>query len=134
MIAFATEYAPTKKAPDAHGVRQRVDGAPKACPKGGSNRVPPGWVGPQNRARGIFLAVEVRTGENGLEFRHPRREKPDTFTKTASAPSNWLNRDPIGEGGGKHLYRFVDNNPVNAVDFVYGPAEFAVDDDRLVYL
>ena len=84
MVAFATEYAPKIEAPDAHGARQRVDGAPKACPKGGPNRVPSGRVGPQNRARGIFLAVEVRAGENGARSRHPRREKPDTFTKTAS--------------------------------------------------
>ena len=28
----------------------------------------------------------------------------------------WLTRDPLGETGGKNLYGFVQNNPVNAID------------------
>jgi RHS repeat-associated protein len=28
----------------------------------------------------------------------------------------WVSRDPIGEGGGYNLYRFVGNNPINWVD------------------
>jgi RHS repeat-associated protein len=28
----------------------------------------------------------------------------------------WINRDPIAERGGLNLYRFVENNPVNAID------------------
>jgi RHS repeat-associated protein len=30
----------------------------------------------------------------------------------------WLNRDPIGEGGGINLYQFVGNDPVNFFDFL----------------
>jgi RHS repeat-associated protein len=35
-------------------------------------------------------------------------------------PSNgrWLNRDPIEEEGGVNLYNFVENNPINWVDFL----------------
>lgn len=28
----------------------------------------------------------------------------------------WINRDPIGEGGGRNLYGYVGNNPVTAID------------------
>ena len=118
MVAFATEYAPKIEAPDAHGARQRVDGAPKACPKGGPNRVPSGRVGPQNRARGIFLAVEVRAGENGARSRFPRREKAGLSYETASGPTNFLNRDPIEEQGGVNLYVFVVNDPLNRIDIL----------------
>ena len=118
MVAFAADYAPTTEASDGHGARQRVDGAPKACPEGGPNRVPSGRVGPQNRARGIFLAVEVRAGENGARSCHRRREKADTFTKTASGPTNFLNRYPIEEAGGLNLYAFVGNDPVNRWDYL----------------
>jgi RHS repeat-associated protein len=30
----------------------------------------------------------------------------------------WLNRDPIEEEGGLNLYGFVDNDPVNGIDFI----------------
>jgi RHS repeat-associated protein len=33
-----------------------------------------------------------------------------------SGTGRWLSRDPIGEEGGKNLYGFVANNPINAVD------------------
>jgi len=36
--------------------------------------------------------------------------------KTVSGRHEWPNRDPIGERGGINLYRFVGNNPVNAID------------------
>ena len=87
MVAFAADYAPTTEAPDA-----------------------------ENRARGIFLAVEVRAGENGARSRHPRREKVALSYETASGPTNFLNRDPIGELGGLNLYAFVGNDPVNFSD------------------
>jgi len=89
MVAFAADYAPTTEAPDA-----------------------------QNRARGIFLAVEVRAGENGRESRHPRREKAGLSYETASGPTNFLNRDPIEEEGGLNLYAFVGNDPVNHWDYL----------------
>src|SRR5690606_15775293 len=38
----------------------------------------------------------------------------------------WLNRDPIGEQGGLHLYGMADNNPVSWVD-VLGLALYAFD-------
>ena len=89
MVAFATEYAPKIEAPDA-----------------------------ENRARGIFLAVEVRAGENGARSRHPRREKVAFSYETASGPTNFLNRDPMNEHGGINLYAFIANNPVNDFDFL----------------
>ena len=104
MVAFATEYAPTNEAPDE-----------------------------QNRAREIFLAVEVRAGENGVRSRDPRREKVAFSYETASGPTNFLNRDPINELGSQsvrdvkkegdfdeelNLYAFVGNDPVNAVDYL----------------
>ncbi len=30
----------------------------------------------------------------------------------------WLSRDPIGEDGGTNLYRYVENDPINAVDLL----------------
>lgn len=30
----------------------------------------------------------------------------------------WLNRDPIGERGGEHLYGFTGNNPINGTDYL----------------
>lgn len=36
--------------------------------------------------------------------------------ETASGRRNWLNRDPIEEGGGINLYQFVYNSPLNYVD------------------
>jgi len=36
--------------------------------------------------------------------------------KTASGRHEWPNRDPIGERGGRNLYEFVRNNPVDYID------------------
>ena len=44
----------------------------------------------------------------------------------------WLNRDPIGEGGGKNLYTFCGNKPIYVYDidgcayFAYRPLQFPV--------
>jgi len=104
MVAFAADYAPTTEAPER-----------------------------RNRARGIFLAVEVRAGENGVESRHPRREKAALSYETASGPTNFLNRDPIKETGFLNTtddsvrwmgeedlndYGFVQNDPVNRYDML----------------
>jgi len=85
----------------------------------------------RNRARGIFLTVEGRAGENGRESRHPRREKAALSYETASGPTNFLNRDPINEIGSmlirdvkrdgdineeRNLYAFVGNDPINRWD------------------
>ena len=87
MVAFATEYAPKNEAPDA-----------------------------QNRARGIFLAAELRAGENGARSRYPRREKAGSSYETASGPTVWLNRDPLGYAAGVNLYGYVLGDPINRWD------------------
>ena len=38
----------------------------------------------------------------------------------------WLNRDPLGERGGKNLYGFISNNPVNGYDYL--GQYFGIDD------
>jgi RHS repeat-associated protein len=35
-----------------------------------------------------------------------------------ASTGRWLSRDPIGERGGKNLYGFVANNPVNQIDIL----------------
>ena len=45
-------------------------------------------------------------------MRKPKQEKHAYDVRVAL----WLNRDPIEEGGGVHLYGFVSNNPVNWFD------------------
>ena len=32
------------------------------------------------------------------------------------AAQRWLNRDPLGEGGGRNLYGFISNNPLSWID------------------
>ena len=134
---------PQIEAPDADAARQRGDAyspaggkreervgsAPKACPKGGPNRVPSGRVGPQNRVGDFFSTTPETRRSDRRSARHPRREKPDRFTKTASGvryygfrfyspgQGRFLNRDPIGELGGLNLYGFAGNNPINFWDF-----------------
>ena len=101
MVAFATEHAPQ-----------------------------PAETERKNRARKIFLTTpETRRGDRP-RARHPRREKADTFTKTASGvryygyrfyspgQGRFLNRDPIEEQGGLNLYGFVGNDPINAWDYL----------------
>ena len=101
MVAFAKDYAPEIEAPDA-----------------------------QNRVWEFFLATPETRRVDRRPARHPRREKPDTFTKTASGMSyygfrfyspgqgRFLNRDPIEEQGGLNLYAFVGNDPVNYIDYL----------------
>ena len=101
MVAFATEHAPQ-----------------------------PAETERKNRARKNFLATPETRRVDRRPARHPRREKPDTFTKTASgvryygfrfySPSQgrFLNRDPIEEAGGLNLYAFVRNDPVNHWDYL----------------
>jgi len=40
-----------------------------------------------------------------------------SFAYMMPEKGRWPSRDPLGErGGGRHLYRFVDNSPVNSID------------------
>jgi hypothetical protein len=45
-----------------------------------------------------------------------RRVAKLAATKSASGPSLWPSRDPIGENGGVNLYGYVLNNPINFID------------------
>ncbi|HSE16369.1 MAG TPA: DUF6402 family protein [Pyrinomonadaceae bacterium] len=48
--------------------------------------------------------------ETGLLYYGYRYYNPDT--------GRWIGRDPIGENGGNHLYRFVNNDGVNRADYL----------------
>ena len=146
MVAFAKDYAPDE-------VRQRGDGAPfMACPQGGCDRVPFGRAQPQieapdaeNRVGDFFSTTPETRRSDRRSARFPRREKADTFTKTASGvhyygfrfyspgQGRFLNRDPINEIGARNLalhslpiflwteknrYAFVWNDPVNFLDYL----------------
>ena len=101
MVAFATEHAPQTAETER-----------------------------ENRARKNFLSTPGTRRGDRRRARHPRREKADTFTKTASGvlfygfrfyspgQGRFLNRDPIEEEGGLNLYAFVGNDPVNAIDYL----------------
>jgi len=92
---------------------------------------------PQNRAsrgraRGLKTRVwgfcrrpASRAPVFGAQTTKPRRVAKVAATKSASGPSQWLSRDPIGEQGGVNLYGMVGNNPINRTDYL-GLAEPAV--------
>lgn len=83
---------------------------------------------PQNRAsrgrarglktcvRGFCRRPATSAPVFGLQTTKSRRVAKVAATKTASGPSQWLSRDPIGERGGINLYGYVYNNPVKWVD------------------
>jgi hypothetical protein len=83
---------------------------------------------PQNRAscacvRGLKTRVwgfcrrpTTRAPVFGLQTTKPRRVAKVAATKTASGPSLWLSRDPIGEKDGPNIYAYVRNDPVNRID------------------
>jgi RHS repeat-associated protein len=48
--------------------------------------------------------------ETGLLYYGYRYYNPDT--------GRWISRDPIGETGGNHLYRFINNDGVNGKDYL----------------
>ncbi len=77
-----------------------------------------GDLPPENRV-GVFS----ETFENGAGplvafVQYPRLENEPILAMTASGRLFWLSRDPLGEFADPlhNLYRFVGNNPLNAVD------------------
>jgi RHS repeat-associated protein len=54
---------------------------------------------------GQFLDLETGWYDYGYRYYSP-------------ALGRWLNRDTIGEAGGKHLYVFVQNNGINSTDYL----------------
>jgi RHS repeat-associated protein len=56
----------------------------------------------------IGYAGYFHHGGSGLDFA--------MFRAYDSQHGRWLNRDPIGEPGGIHVYSYVGNNPLNFVD------------------
>jgi hypothetical protein len=72
----------------------------------------------KTRARG------VRRHSSGRKLRRGRFRSINTpglracGYKTAPGRSNWPNRDPIAEKGGRNLYGFVDNRPLTRIDWL----------------
>lgn len=66
-----------------------------------------------------MLLVLVLSAQSALAFYNPQTGR-------------WLSRDPIGERGGKNLYGYVDNSPINRSD-ILGRHEFklAYDDQGI---
>jgi RHS repeat-associated protein len=64
---------------------------------------PPPQVSSDIRYAGMFYHQD-----SGLYLTHYRAYDPRT--------GRWLSRDPLGEGAGANLYRYVADTPVNAVD------------------
>ena len=52
----------------------------------------------------------------GFRFYDPSKGRLGSCGHVASSRSSVLNRDPIGEAGGRNLYRFVGNDPIGRVD------------------
>jgi RHS repeat-associated protein len=50
-------------------------------------------------------------------YHHPRSNLAFALYRTYSSTfGRWISRDPIAERGGLNLYRYVDNDPANAID------------------
>ena len=58
----------------------------------------------------ILFSTKYYDWETGLYYYGYRYYSPTI--------GRWLSRDPIGEKGGRNLYGFVDNNPLNLNDFL----------------
>ena len=65
-------------------------------------------TGPMAKVNPFRWSTKYQDDESDLVY-YGRR-----YLKTSTG--GWLSRDPIGETGGKNLYCFVGNNPVNAFD------------------
>ena len=117
MVALNPAYAPCKSTDTVNVARQRVDGAPKGCPKGGLKRVPGiGRFEPQNRVGDFFCESGESVGTDRLSGHWPRLENELSFTITASGRPCFINADPIGFAGGMNWYAYAGNNPIMYVD------------------
>jgi RHS repeat-associated protein len=61
-------------------------------------------------------ALDVDFGYTGHYFHTPSGLNLTLHRAYNPALGRWLSRDPAGEDGGVNLYRYVQNNPVNAID------------------
>jgi RHS repeat-associated protein len=67
-------------------------------------------TGPMAKVNPIRFSTKYTDAESGLLYYGYRYYNPST--------GRWLSRDPLGEDGGRNLYGFVRNNPLNRVDFL----------------
>lgn len=63
-----------------------------------------------NEINPIGFATKYTDRETGLVYFGMRFYNPKT--------GRFLNRDPIGEAGGRNLYNYLSNDPVNRIDFL----------------
>jgi RHS repeat-associated protein len=64
----------------------------------------------------ISGTLDVDFGYTGHYFHAPSGFNLTLYRAYSPALGRWLSRDPIAEDGGLNLYRYVENNPVNAID------------------
>jgi len=67
-------------------------------------------TGPLAAANPVRWSSKVTDDESGLVY--------FGYRYYCSATGRWPNRDPIGELGGRNLYGFINNNPVNKFDLL----------------
>lgn len=75
---------------------------------------------------GIFLSGPSRVGKIAQTSLNPRLANRASPTNHASDLSDWLSREPLGEGESLNLYAYCHGDPINKVD-VLGLASIAVD-------
>ena len=81
-----------------------VNGAYEYGPFGEPIRV----TGTMGKANPFRWSTKFTDDETDLVYYGARYYNPST--------GRWLNRDPIEERGGRNLYGFVKNNPINSID------------------
>ena len=86
--------------------------------------------GSKNRVGNFFGKEGESRRANRLPGQCPRRENGCDYDETASGmfyygfryydpvAGRWPNRDPIGEQGGLNAYAFVENDGINAWDYL----------------
>ena len=102
--------------------RQRGDGAPQACPKGGEGRVPLGRTDPQYTPYGT---ISHRTGTTDTPFLYAGQfgiqQDPNGLLHMRAryySPElkRFINADPAGFAGGMNWYAYANNSPLMYVD------------------
>ena len=68
------------------------------------------YAGTRSTSMSLLYGTKYLDMETGLIYYGYRYYNP--------RQGRFINRDPIGEEGGINLYGFVDNNPVNAIDYL----------------